>query len=157
MNKMSIFHHLIEEVWDGYLALKRHLEKYPKSSDSRKSKDYLPDYRQTQSKLRLLGKELSERKKLINDEVKTIDKNVEDLAVLKEKLSALFRLMEKYGEACDSLGSGTVIAQYGEEYLDDMTKKIHAFNDLLNTSHNLLKVINKEHRLLQKEERKLEK
>ncbi len=154
---MSIFHHLIETVWDGYLTLKRHLEKYPKGSDSRKSKDYLPDYKQTQDRLRRLGKELSERKKLINDEVKTIDKNVEDLAVLKEKMSALFKLMDKFREDCAGAADGTNLGQYGEGYLDNMTKKIHAFNDLLNTSHNLLKVINKEHHLLQKEEKKLEK
>lgn len=153
---MSIFHHLIEEVWDVYLTLKQHLEKFPKG-DSRKSKDYLPDYRQTQSKLGRLATKLSEKKKLINSEIKTIDKNVEDLAVLKEKMSALFKLMERFGESCASASDGTNLGQYGEGHFNYMTKIIHEFNDLLNTSHNLLKVINKEHRLLQKEERRLEK
>ena len=154
---MSIFHHLVERVWDGYLTLKQHVEKYSKSSDLKHGKDYLPDYRQTQSKLRQLEKELSEKKKLINDEVKTIDKNVEDLAVLKENMSALFKLMDKFREDCRGAGDGTNLEQYGESYLDSMTKKIHAFNKLLSTCHDLLGAINKEHRLLQKEEKRLEK
>ena len=153
---MSIFHHLVERVWDGYLTLKQHVEKYPKSSDL-KSKDYMPDYGQTQSKLRQLGKELSEKKKLINSEVKTIDKNVEDLAVLKENMSELFKLMERFGENFACAADGTKLAQYGQGYLDYMTKNIHRLNDLLNTAHNLLGAINKEHRLLQKEEKRLEK
>jgi len=153
---MSIFHHLIERVWDGYLTLKHHLEKYPDNDAAKADKNYRENYTQTIRKIKEIGRELEQKRELINDEVKTIGQNIEGLAVLKEKMSALSEMMEKFSDSFEMSGGGS-LESHGEGYLKTMAGRIHEFNDLLNTSHNLLAAINKKHRLLQKEERKLEK
>lgn len=155
---MSIFHHLIERVWDGYLTLKHHIERYPDNDSIKKDKDnWSKDYKRTVTKCNTLGEELLQKRDLINTEIITIKKDSEDLAVLKEKLLTLSELMDKYASGFRSMGGGGLGQPFRKDYLKFMSEKIHEFNDLLNTSHNLLMIINKKHRLLQKEEKELEK
>lgn len=155
---MSIFYHLAEKIWEGLFALKEHTGKYPDLDSSKKNHDaYLRSNSETQKKLKELVTEIDHKKKLIDKELSNITQQGINIAVFKKNVEDLLARLSSIRQDYASLADGTNLWNYGKTVQEGLLNKINECSHLLTTCHNGLGVINRRHRLLKKQEKKVER
>lgn len=157
---MSIFRHLTERIWDGYLALKKYHEEFPERSGNalkkagRTKEHFLAETGKVSDQLKELSGNIQEKRKLIDEELVNLTKNSKNIAVLKEKLELLSQHLK---DTALPITTGIPIDQQIPGVLSEWEKRIHTTNDLLAECHNLMAVVKRTSRLLRSEDRKLKR